>query len=131
MISFEEIVKSAITRLGVVRVANALNPLLYMTLVICPTFLFAAWLFADDPILKYGLVISGLLFPIAFLGHYTRFAFKDPSRLQSEEHLARMRELSIIARKGRTGPEPLPPLRNDLLVTEQDLLPNDRGEDHK
>lgn len=101
----DEVIKSAISRLGVVKVSNALNPLLYMALVVVPGSWGCAWLFQGDPILRYGFVAFGGLFAVAFLAHYTRFSMLDPDRLQSEEYLARKQELSIIERKGREGPE--------------------------
>jgi len=126
--AFNEIVKSAVSRLGIIRVSNALNPILYITLFVFPICCFAAWIFGDDPILKYGFVGLGAAFPLAFLWHYTRFAYSEPNRLQSEEHLARMRELSIVERKSSQGREMIPPTQADAPITEQELLSRNSGE---
>lgn len=58
----DDIVRSAVSRLGVVRVGNAPNPLPYMALVVILASWGCALLFRDGPILKYGLVVFGGVF---------------------------------------------------------------------
>ncbi|TXM71391.1 hypothetical protein FV218_15270 [Methylobacterium sp. WL69] len=127
----DEIVRSAVSRLGVVRVSSALNPLLYLALVVVPGSWLCAWIFLEDPVLRYGFSGFGALFALGFLGHYTRFAIKDPDRLQSEEHLARMEELAIIERKGRKGSEIVRLPHGDPPGLEQEPPPVIRGVDDR
>lgn len=128
----DEIAGRVISRLGVVRIkSNALNTLLYISLVIVPVSWGCAWLFHEDPILRYGFAGFGAFYALAFLAHYTRFAIKAPDRLQSEEHLARMQELAIIERKGRRGPTIIQPAPNDRSILEQDLLQDDQSEENR
>lgn len=128
MTPLDETIRTAVSRLGVVRVSGALNPLLYMTMVMVPTAWGCAWLFREDKILQYGFVGLGAIFALGFLLHYTRFALSDPDRLQSEEYLVRKQELSMIERKGRTGPKVVE-ARSDGLPTSQDDTPPAMGED--
>ncbi len=124
---FDEVVKSAISRLGVVRVSNALNPLLYMAMVVIPLSWGCAWLFSDDLILKYGFAGLGAFIALAFLALYVWFAVTNPDRLQSEEYLVRKQELSIVERKGRSGPEVVPLPTNETPVQEQESVAHQRG----
>lgn len=80
----DDAIRSWTSRAGVVRVRNALNPLLWMTALVVPTSLLAAYLFRDDPILKYGLFVLGASSVIATLVGYFILLFRDPDRLQSE-----------------------------------------------
>ncbi len=58
--SLDEVVRSAFSRAGVVRVRNALNPFLW-TIPWTVIFLVAAYVFGDDPYSKYGLLIVATL----------------------------------------------------------------------
>lgn len=127
--SVDELLRSAVTRLGVVRVSSALNPLLWITALVVISAWGCAWLFRDDPILKYGFAGFGASSVFFYLFHYTRFAFTDPDRLQSEEYLSRRQEFSILERKGVQGPEQIAPTRNDPLTIESEALPqSSRGD---
>ena len=101
--SVDEVIKSAINRAGVIRVRNAMNPLLWlspMSAIICWT---AAYMFRDDQVLKYAFVFLGALPIIASLVAYFLYFFLDRDRLQSEEFVLKQRALQIV-----TGREPAP-----------------------
>jgi hypothetical protein len=100
----DEVIRSAIDRAGVIRVRNAMNPLLWLLAISAPICWIAAYAFRDDPILKYGLAGLGALPIVASLVAYFLYFFLDRDRLQSEEFVLKQRELSIIERKG------LPPM---------------------
>jgi|GEM_PF-5909240 hypothetical protein len=108
----DEIVKSAVSRAGVIRVQNALNPLLWASLISAPISWVAAYMFRDDPMLKYGFAALGALPVIGTVAAYFLCFFLDRDRLQSEEFILKQRELSIIERKG------MPPVPIDANETE-------------
>ena len=66
----DEVIKSAISRAAVVRVQNALNPLLWVSAIAAPICWIAAYMFRDDPILKYGFAGLGALPIVAALVAY-------------------------------------------------------------
>jgi hypothetical protein len=101
-----ETIKSWTSRAGVVRVRNALNPLLWAAGVLTPMSWIAAYAFRDDAILKYVLVALCALPVLATLGSYLYFMFRNPDRLQSEEFVLRQQELLIVSRSG-DGPRPI------------------------
>ncbi len=100
--SLEEIIRSATSRAGIVRVRNALNPILWTCAVASPLCFGFAYAFGADPILRYGLAGLGTLPIILTLAAYIYFMFRNPDRLQSEEFVLRQQELTIIERK--SGP---------------------------
>ena len=55
----DEIIKSAIDRAGVIRVKNAMNPLLWLSPISATICWIAAYVFRDDLILKYGFAGLG------------------------------------------------------------------------
>ena len=110
--SVDDVMKSAIDRAGVIRVRNAMNPLLWLSSISAPIFLIAAYVFRDDPILKCGFAGLGCLPIVASLAAYFLYFVLDRDRLQSEEFVLKQRELSIIERKG------LPPVPFDGEETE-------------
>lgn len=77
--SLDELVRSATSRAGIIRVRNVLNPLLWLCAVTTPISFLFAYLLGGDAI---------------------------PNRLQSEEFVLRQQELTIIERK-RAPPLPL------------------------
>jgi hypothetical protein len=111
-VSVDEVIKSAISRAGVIRVRNAMNPLLWLSPISATICWIAAYVFRDDPVLKYGLVGLGALPIVASIVAYFLYFFLDRDRLQSEEFVLKQRELSIIERKGR------PPIPLDAEETE-------------
>ncbi len=100
--SLAEIIRSATSRAEVVRVRNALNPILWVCAVASPLCLGFSYLSATDPILHYGLAVVGILPIIAAVATHVYFVFADTDRLQSEEFVLRQQELTIIERK--SGP---------------------------
>jgi hypothetical protein len=114
--SVDEVIRSAISRAGVIRVRNAMNPLLWLSPISATICWIAAYIFRDDLILKYGLVGLGALPIVASIVAYFLYFFLDRDRLQSEEFVLKQRELSIIERKGR------PPMPLDREETEDVLM---------
>ena len=109
----DEVIRSAIDRAGVIRVKNAMNPLLWLSPISATICWIAAYVFRDDPILKYGFAGLGSLPIVASLRRVLSLYFLlDRDRLQSEEFVIKQRELSIIERKG------LPPVPFDREETE-------------
>jgi hypothetical protein len=99
----DEVIKSAISRAAVVRVQNALNPLLWVLAISAPICWIAAYMFRDDPILKYGFAGLGALPIVASLVAYFLYFFLDRDRLQSEEFVLKQRALQIVYRKGASA----------------------------
>lgn len=98
--SVDEVIRSAISRAAVVRVRNAMNPLLWLSpisAIICWT---AAYVFRDDQILKYGFAGLGALPIVSSLVAYFLYFFLDRDRLQSEEFALKQRALQMVYRKG-------------------------------
>ncbi|BDV33605.1 hypothetical protein SS37A_11340 [Methylocystis iwaonis] len=87
------------SRAGVVRVRNALNPMLWTTAVVFPTSLLAAYFFRDDDILKYALAAFGAFPVLVTIIAYFIFLFRDPDRLQSEEYLLQHQAMQILYKK--------------------------------
>jgi hypothetical protein len=79
-------------------VNNALNPLLWASVIAPITWVFA-YLFRDDVILNYAFVAFRALPPFTVLVAYFVYFFVDRDRLQSEEFVLRQKELAIIERK--------------------------------
>lgn len=103
----EDAIRSFTSRAGVVRVRNALNPLLWLCGLVTPTCWIAAYFFRDDPVLKYLLFGLGALSILSALVAYFVLMFRDPDRLQSEEFILRQQELLIISRSREGLPQPI------------------------
>ncbi len=95
----DEVVRSAIDRAGVIRVRNAMNPMLWLSSASAIIFLCAAFVFRDDPVLKYGFALLGASPILASLAAYFIFMFRDPDRLQSEEFVLKERALQLKYRQ--------------------------------
>ncbi|MBY6242204.1 hypothetical protein [Methylosinus sp. Sm6] len=93
-------VRSWTSRAGIVRVRNALNPLLWSISLGTPMCWVAAYFFRDDTILKYGFSALGALPILGTLAAYAVFLFRDPTRLQSEEYQLRHQALQILHKQG-------------------------------
>ena len=65
--------------------------------------------------LRYAQAPLGALPLFAVIIAYFLFLFRDPDRLQSEEYVLKLRELSLISRKG------IPPLIDDIVL-DDDML---------
>ena len=82
------------------------------TLLLCPVFLFVAWLFKSTfvvrgcPIISIGLMVLSAAIVIFYLFHYASFAKNDPDRLQSEEYRYETARMQMIAAKEL--PHPIP-----------------------
>lgn len=84
--------------------AGVVNPLLWMIALVTPTSWLGAYFLRDDIIAKYFFMAIGSLPVFGTTIAYFIFMFRDPNRLQSEEYLERLEELSII-RAGRGEPK--------------------------
>ncbi|HMK90881.1 MAG TPA: hypothetical protein VK446_14765 [Methylocystis sp.] len=90
------------SRAGVIRVRNALNPLLWTAALVTPTSWLAAYFFRDDAPLKYFFSGMGSLPVFGTLIAYFIYMFRDPDRLQSEEYLLRQHAIQILYKKDAT-----------------------------
>ncbi len=93
---------SAISRAGVVRVRNALNPFLWTTAVCSVPFLAAAVL-SHDPVVSYASLAVAALAVIVTLAVGVYFALRHPERLQSEEYRIQHRALQMLYKSGDTA----------------------------
>ena len=96
----EEIAKTALWRLDVVRVRSVVNPLLWLVGLTMPFSVLAA-VFVDGQLLKLTFLGFAGISIVSTLVAYFIFVFRDPDRLQSEEYQLRQRELRMIYRHGR------------------------------
>lgn len=92
-----EMSQSAVARLTV---RSALNPLLWMSATIGVVCFGAAYLFKDDKVLQYLLVIVGVAPILLTCTIAAYFAFTKPEKLQSEDYQLRHQTLNIIKEKG-------------------------------
>lgn len=99
----DEAIKSWTSRAGIVRVRNALNPMLWTTALVFPTSLLAAYFFRDEVIFKYVFSALGALPVLVTPISYFIFMFRDLDRLQSEEYLLRQHALEILYKKDATS----------------------------
>ena len=99
----DEVVRSAIDRAGVIRVRNAINPLLWLCAISAPICWTAAYMFRDNSILKYGFAGLGALPIVASIVAYFLYFFLDRDRLQSEEFVLKERALQLRYRKGASA----------------------------
>ncbi len=123
--SLDELIRSATSRAGVVRVRNALNPLLWLCAVASPLCFGFAYAFSGDPVLRYGLVGLGASPIVAGLVAYLYLMLHHPDRLQSEEFMLRQMEIRITERKR------LPPAKEDSLMIDDSHGPRTSTEERK
>jgi hypothetical protein len=100
--SIDDIIRSAISRAGVVRVRSALNPFLWC-FVWTVAFLVATYFLRDDAVTKYACLWLAALPLLITLSVGILFALKDPDRLQSEEFVIKQSELRMIYKKGASA----------------------------
>jgi imidazole glycerol-phosphate synthase subunit HisF len=98
-LKLEEIAKAGLTRVGVVTVATALNPLLWLTGLVTPASLLTL-LFAGDLPVQLALIGLAAFPPVITTICYAVLMIRDPQRLQSEEYRLRERAMQYIYRKG-------------------------------
>jgi len=115
-VTLDEVVRSAITRAGIVRVRSALNPFLW-AIAWSAIFLSFAVIFRDDPWARYGLIALAAVPMLVTMTVGVYFALNVPDRLQSEEFVLKQLELSISERKG------LPPPIDDPVVEDTSSSP--------
>jgi hypothetical protein len=98
-------IKRLIERAAVVKVNNALNPLLWLTAVVTPVSMVMAVLAASLGSFVFSgfLVLLSSLPVLASIGAYFWFMKNDPNRLHSEEYQLRQQEL-ILLQKGEDAP---------------------------
>jgi hypothetical protein len=96
----DEVIRSAIDRAGVIRVKNAMNPLLWLSPISATICWIAAYVFRDDPVLKYAFACLGGLPILASILAYFLYFFLDRDRLQSEEFILKERALHLRYRRG-------------------------------
>jgi hypothetical protein len=97
----EEVVRTAASRIEVIRVRSALNPVLWMSVPVPAIFLAAAWFFREQPSVAAVLIAVAALPVMAGVAAYFVLLFRSPDRLQSEEYQLRVKELNIAYRRGR------------------------------
>ena len=111
----DEVIRSAIDRAGVIRVRNAMNPLLWLSPISATICWTAAYVFREDQILKYGFAGLGALPILASLVAYFLYFLLDRDRLQSEEFVLKQREQTLIYRKGANA-EVVDPARETARI---------------
>jgi hypothetical protein len=98
----EEIVRTGASRIESIRVRNALNPILWLTVPGPAIFLTAAWLFRDHAVVLGFLVAMAAVPVIAAIVAYFVLLFRSPDRLQSEEYRIRQIALRMLYRRGKS-----------------------------
>ena len=96
----DEVLRSVVSRAGVVRVRNAMNPLLWLSSIAPAICWIAAYVFRDDPVLRYALASLGAVPILASVVAYFLYLAFDRDRLQSEEFILRQHALKMVYRKG-------------------------------
>lgn len=118
MTKIDQILKTLTSRVGVIKVNSALNPLLWLTGVVTPIGLLAS-LFAPAEMRVVVAVLAGVPVIATVLAYFV-LLFRDPDRLQSEEYQLKQLEMTQILRKGQDGPILLdnePPVRPERKQT--------------
>ncbi len=95
----EEVIRSAVSRAGIVRVRSVLNPFLW-TFVWSVVFAVLTYLFRDDTAMKYVCLVLTALPLLTVLAIGVGFAIANPDRLQSEEFVIRQMALKKLYRRG-------------------------------
>jgi hypothetical protein len=98
----DEIVKTGLWRLDIVRVKTAVNPLLWLVGLTTPLSVLAAVLI-DDRLVRLALLgFAGIPIIVTLIAYFV-FMFRDPDRLQSEEYRIRQRAIQLLYRIGGTA----------------------------
>ena len=94
-----------------VKRGTAMGPLV-PSLLLCPMFVGAAWLFRSVAV-TWGVPLFSAVFVLVAVGivfsyhrHYASFAKRDPDRLQSEEYRYETARMQMIAAKELRHPVP-------------------------
>jgi hypothetical protein len=96
----EEIIKTGLWRLDVIKVRTAVNPLLWLVGLITP-LIFVTAIIIDDRLIRIGLLAFAALPIIVTIVAYFIFMFRDPDRLQSEEYRLQLKEINLRYRQNR------------------------------
>lgn len=97
--SLDQLIRSTISRVGVVHVRSALNPFLW-SFTWSIVFLSFAVVFPEDRVARWVLLCAALLPMIVTMAIGCFFAVTKPDRLQSEEYRLRQQALQILYKKG-------------------------------
>lgn len=96
MIDFGKSVASAAQQL---RVRSALNPMLWLTGIVSPFCLMAAYAFRDVQTISWALIGVAVIPVVVTCFGFAYFAVTKPEKLQSEEYQLRHETLQIIQQK--------------------------------
>src|SRR5208282_3286026 len=96
---FDEIIKTGLWRLDVIKVRTAVNPLPWLVGLTTPLS-FVTAVIITDRLVRIGLLAFATLPIIVTIVAYFIFMFRDPDRLQSEEYQLRQRALRMLYRRG-------------------------------
>jgi len=96
----DEIIKTGLWRLDVIKVRTAVNPLLWLVGLITP-LIFVTAIIIDDRLIRIGLLAFAALPIIVTIVAYFIFMFRDPDRLQSEEYRLQLKEINLRYRQNR------------------------------
>ncbi len=107
-------------------IRSALNPLLWLCAIVCPTCWAAAYLLRTDVLALRFLVGLSSLPILTTCSVSIYFSVRKPDGLQPEEFLIRQQTLQLLQRKGRRVPVD-PKLLAKVLKPFQDH-PSDRHE---
>lgn len=88
-----------------VKTNSALNPLLWISATVTPSFL-AACVFAPNTFLQYAFGCISLVPLLATVIAYAHFAIKDPDRLHSEDFQLRRSAIEIMSKDGTVISDP-------------------------
>jgi hypothetical protein len=102
-----QIGQTAIARL---HVRSALNPILWLCLIAGLVFLSGAYLFRDDPFLKYLLVTIAVIPTLVACYGFVFFSLTKPEKLQSEDYQIRHEAIQVIQSKSGRISNPSVPL---------------------
>lgn len=97
--AYDEVLKQVISRAGVVKVRNAMNPTLWACAIV-PLICWVAATVLKDTVAFLPLVVVGMVPVVTWFLQTVYFSLSDPSRLQSEEYQLRHQALNMIERKG-------------------------------
>jgi hypothetical protein len=97
---FEQIVASATSAAGKLRVKSALNPMLWLCAIVSLPCFILAYLFAGIEPLASVLVYVGAGPVVATIIGFLYFMMFAPEKLQSEEYQIRHETLELIKQKG-------------------------------
>ncbi len=97
----DEIIKTGLWRLDVIKVRTAVNPLLWLV-GLTTALSFGTAIVINDRLIRVGLLAFAALPVIVTIIAYFIFMFRDPDRLQSEDYRIRQRAIQLLYRKGGT-----------------------------